>query len=208
MPEPVTVVERSAMPTSAVLSRPVLADALPGARVRDALLVVAGALLTAACAQISIHVPGSPVPVTGQTFAVVLAGASLGSTRGGLSQLLYLLLGLALPVYASGEHGTGVLFGASGGYIVGFVLAGFVIGAIAERGGDRRVLSACAAFAFGQLIIFGIGVPWLKVSASLSWSSAIHEGFTIFILGGVIKAVLAGLLTPTAWRILRWSRRA
>ena len=191
------------MPSTAALSRPVLADAIPGARVRDVLLVVAGALLTAACAQISIHVPGSPVPVTGQTFAVVLAGASLGSVRGGLSQLLYLALGLVTPVYAGGAQGSGVLFGASGGYIVGFVIAGFVIGAIAERGGDRRVLSAFAAFALGQLVIFGVGVPWLKVSASLSWGSAIHEGFTIFILGGVIKAALAGLLTPSAWRILR-----
>ncbi len=190
------------MSSSAALTRPVLADAIPGARVRDVLLVVAGALLTAACAQISIHVPGSPVPVTGQTFAVVLAGASLGSTRGGLSQLLYLALGLVAPVYAGGTHGTAVLTGASGGYIVGFVVAGFVIGAIAERGGDRRVLSAFAAFAVGQLIIFGIGVPWLKASAGLTWGTAIHEGFTIFILGGVIKAALAGLLMPTAWRIL------
>lgn len=190
------------MSSSAALTRPVLADAIPGARVRDVLLVVAGALLTAACAQISIHVPGSPVPVTGQTFAVVLAGASLGSTRGGLSQLLYLALGLVAPVYAGGTHGTAVLTGASGGYIVGFVIAGFVIGAIAERGGDRRVLSAFAAFAVGQLIIFGIGVPWLKASAGLTWGTAIHEGFTIFILGGVIKAALAGLLMPTAWRIL------
>jgi biotin transport system substrate-specific component len=194
--------KRSLVSSSAVLARPVLADAIPGARVRDALLVVAGALLTAACAQVSIHVPGSPVPVTGQTFAVVLAGASLGSVRGGLSQLLYLGLGLVTPVYAGGTQGSGVLFGASGGYIFGFVLAGFVIGAIAQRGGDRRVFSAFAAFALGQLIIFGIGVPWLKVSASLSWGSAIHEGFTIFILGGVIKAALAGLLMPSAWRLL------
>lgn len=191
------------MSPSAALPRPVLADAIPGDRVRDGLLVVAGALLTAACAQISIRVPGSPVPVTGQTFAVVLAGASLGSVRGGLSQLLYLALGLLLPVYAEGTHGAGVLTGPSGGYIIGFVIAGYVIGAIAERGGDRRVVSAVAAFALGQLIIFGIGVPWLKVSASLSWPAAVHKGFTIFILGGVIKAILAGLLTPTAWRILR-----
>jgi biotin transport system substrate-specific component len=115
---------------------------------------------------------------------------------------LYLVLGLVLPVYAGGKHGTGVLFGPSGGYIVGFVLAAWALGAIAERGGDRRVVSACLAFAVGQLIIFGIGVPWLKVDASLSWASAIHEGFTIFILGGVIKAALAGVLMPTAWRLL------
>ena len=195
------------MSSSAVLPRPVLADALPGARVRDVLLVVAGALLTAVCAQISIRVPGSPVPITGQTFAVVLAGAALGSVRGGLSQLLYLALGLVAPVYAGGTQGSGVLFGSSGGYIVGFVIAAFVIGAIAERGGDRRVLSAFLAFAVGQLIIFGIGVPWLKVSAGMSWTTAIHEGFTIFILGGLVKAAAAGLLTPTAWRILGALRR-
>jgi biotin transport system substrate-specific component len=192
--------------SSAALTRPVLADALPGARVRDVLLVVAGALLTAACAQVSIHIPGSPVPLTGQTFAVVLVGAGLGARRGGLSLLLYLLMGFVLPVYASGQQGTSVLTGASGGYLIGFVLAAYVVGAIAERGGDRRVLSAALAFAFGQLLIFGIGVPWLKVSASLSWGSAIHEGFTIFILGGVIKAALAALLLPSAWRLLQSSR--
>jgi biotin transport system substrate-specific component len=187
---------------AALPSRSVLADAIPGTRVRDVLLVIAGALLTAACAQISIHVPGSPVPVTGQTFAVVLAGASLGSVRGGLSQLLYLGLGLVTPVYAGGTQGSGILFGASGGYIVGFVIAGYAIGLIAEHGGDRRVLSAFAAFVVGQLIIFGVGVPWLKAYTHISWGSAIHEGFTIFILGGLIKAALAGLLTPSAWRLL------
>jgi biotin transport system substrate-specific component len=196
------------MPVSIAPSpRPVLADALPGARVRDALLVVTGALLTAACAQISFHIPGSPVPLTGQTFAVVLVGAGLGARRGGLSMILYVALGLVLPVYAGGGQGTGVLFGASGGYLVGFVLAAYAMGFVAERGGDRRVATAVAAFAVGQLLIFGIGVPWLKLDASLSWGAAIHEGFTIFILGGIVKAVLAGILMPSAWR-LRQSRRA
>ena len=194
--------KRGIAPASGVVTRPVLADALPGARVRDVLLVITGVLLTAVCAQISVRVPGSPIPITGQTFAVVVAGSSLGATRGGLSQLLYLALGLVAPVYADGAHGTAVLFGASGGYVVGFVLAAYVVGLLAERGGDRRVLSAFAAFALGQLVIFGIGVPWLKLSASLSWSSAVHEGFTIFILGGVVKAALAGLVMPSAWRLL------
>lgn len=189
-------------PSTAAVPRPVLADALPGARVRDLLLIVAGALFTAACAQISIRIPGSPVPLTGQTFAVVLVGAGLGARRGGLSMLLYVALGLVTPVYAGGAQGTGVLFGASGGYLFGFVLAAWAMGAIAERGGDRRVVSAALAFAVGQLLIFGVGVPWLKVDASLSWSAAIHEGFTIFILGGIIKAALAGLLMPSAWRLL------
>lgn len=189
--------------STAAVPRPVLADALPGARARDVLLVIAGALLTAACAQISIRIPGSPVPLTGQTFAVVLVGAGLGARRGGLSMLLYVAVGLVTPVYAGGAQGTGVLFGASGGYLFGFVLAAWAMGAIAERGGDRRVVSAACAFAIGQLLIFGVGVPWLKVDASLSWSAAIHEGFTIFILGGVIKAALAGVLMPSAWRLLR-----
>jgi biotin transport system substrate-specific component len=189
-------------PSTAAVPRPVLADALPGARVRDVLLVVVGALLTAACAQISIKIPGSPVPLTGQTFAVVLVGAGLGARRGGLSMLLYVALGLVLPVYASGAQGTGVLFGSSGGYLFGFVLAAWAMGLIAERGGDRRVVSAALAFAVGQLLIFGVGVPWLKVDTSQSWGWAIHEGFTIFILGGVIKAALAGVLMPSAWRLL------
>jgi biotin transport system substrate-specific component len=190
-------------PSTAAVPRPVLADALPGARVRDVTLVVVGALLTAACAQISIKIPGSPVPLTGQTFAVVLVGAGLGARRGGLSMLLYVALGLVLPVYASGAQGTGVLFGSSGGYLFGFVLAAWAMGLIAERGGDRRVVSAALAFAVGQLLIFGVGVPWLKVDTSQSWGWAIHEGFTIFILGGVIKAALAGVLMPSAWRLLR-----
>jgi biotin transport system substrate-specific component len=189
--------------STAAVSRPVLADALPGARVRDVVLVVAGALLTAACAQISIKIPGSPVPLTGQTFAVVLVGAGLGARRGGLSMLLYVALGLVLPVYASGAQGTGVLFGSSGGYLFGFILAAWAMGVIAERGGDRRVVSAALAFAVGQLLIFGVGVPWLKVDTSESWGWSIHEGFTIFILGGVIKAALAGVLMPSAWRLLR-----
>jgi biotin transport system substrate-specific component len=190
-------------PSTAAVPRPVLADALPGARVRDVLIVIAGALLTAACAQISIKIPGSPVPLTGQTFAVVLVGAGLGARRGGLSMLLYVALGLILPVYASGAQGTGVLFGSSGGYLFGFIVAAWAMGLIAERGGDRRVVSAALAFAVGQLLIFGVGVPWLKVDTSQSWGWSIHEGFTIFILGGVIKAALAGVLMPSAWRLLR-----
>jgi biotin transport system substrate-specific component len=189
-------------PNSAAVTHPVLADALPGARVRDLLLILAGALLTAACAQISIKIPGSPVPLTGQTFAVVLVGAGLGARRGGLSMLLYVALGLIVPVYAGGAQGTGILFGSSGGYLFGFILAAWAMGAIAEHGGDRRVLSAGLAFAIGQLLIFGVGVPWLKVSSSQSWGWAIHEGFTVFILGGVIKAALAGVLMPSAWRLL------
>lgn len=180
-----------------------LADAVPGERLRDILLVFAGAALTAIGAQISVPVPGSPVPVTAQTLAVVLAGSALGCRRGSASQLLYLVLGLFMPIYAGGSTGAGVLWSADGGYIFGFVVAAGLIGWAAEHGGDRRVPLATLAFALGQLAVFGIGVPWLKASTGISWGAAIAEGFTPFLLGGAIKAVIAGACMPTAWRIER-----
>jgi biotin transport system substrate-specific component len=183
--------------------RPVLADAVPGARVRDLALILAGACLTAMLAQVAIHVPPSPVPVTGQTLAVVIAGAALGSSRGAASQLLYVLAGLALPVYADGAHGPDVIFGATGGYLVGFVAAAWVIGRLAERGTDRRLLTAVVSFFAAQLVVFGFGVPWLKVATGMSWQTAIHDGFLIFLLGGAVKALVAGATTPSAWAVVR-----
>jgi biotin transport system substrate-specific component len=103
-------------------------------------------------------------------------------------------------VYAGGTHGWSVITGATGGYLVAFPIAALAIGRFAEHGRDRHLLTAFAAYVAGQLIIFGIGVPWLKISTGLSWSTAIHDGFTIFIVGGRIKAAAAGLLTPVAWR--------
>jgi biotin transport system substrate-specific component len=182
--------------------RVVLADAIPGARVRDAALIACGALLTVLGAQISIQVPPSPVPITGQTLAVVLAGGALGARRGASSQLLYLVLGLFLPVYSDGAQGFDVIWGATGGYIVGFILAAYIVGTLAEHGADRRPLVAFFAFAAGQLSIFAIGVPWLKVATGMSWGDAIHYGFTIFIVGGIVKALLAGALAPAAWRLV------
>jgi biotin transport system substrate-specific component len=183
--------------------RAVLADAIPGARVRDAALILCGALLTVVGAQIAIAVPPSPVPITGQTLAVVLAGGALGARRGASSQLLYLVLGLFLPVYSDGAQGFDVIWGATGGYIVGFIAAAYIVGALAERGADRRPALAFAAFAGGQLAIFAIGVPWLKVATGMSWGDAIHNGFTIFIVGGIVKALLAGALAPGLGRLVR-----
>jgi biotin transport system substrate-specific component len=184
----------------------VLVDALPVGRIRDALLIAGGAGLTTIGAQISIHVPPSPVPVTGQTLGVVLAGAALGARRGAASQLLYLLLGLVLPVYADGASGGHVVWGASGGYLVGFVLAAAIVGALSERGADRRPALAFAAFCLGQLVIFGIGVPWLAIASDLPAGTAIHYGFTVFIVGGLVKAALGAITMPTAWRLVQ--RRA
>jgi biotin transport system substrate-specific component len=188
--------------TVAVPRPVVLADALPRTLVRDAGLVLAAALLTAACAQIEFPVPGSPVPISGQTFAVLLTGAALGARRGAIGQLLYVALGLALPFYSGGESGSGVLFGATGGYLFGFIIAGWVTGRLAELRQDRTVLRAFPAFCAGQLVIFGMGVPWLAISVGLEPGAAIAAGFTPFILGGLLKSALAGVLLPGAWKLL------
>jgi biotin transport system substrate-specific component len=186
-----------------VPARGVLADAIPGDRVRDLLLILGGAGLTALAAQITIHIPGSPVPVTAQTLAVVLAGSALGTRRGAASQLLYLLLGLFLPIYAGGASGGSVVWGADGGYLIGFIVAAGLIGWGSERGADRRLLLGVTMFALGQFAIYVIGVPWFKVSAGISWGTAIHEGFTVFIFSGIVKAIVAAACMPTAWRIER-----
>lgn len=181
----------------------VLADVLPGARARDVVLVLAGALLTALLAQVAVPVPPSPVPVTGQTLAVALVGASLGARRGTLAMATYAVAGLFLPVYADGGSGWEVITGASGGYIVGFVLATGIVGWFAERGADRRIWTAFVAFVVGQAIVFAFGLVGLKLAVGNDWAWTIHHGFTIFIVGGIIKAIVGALALPSAWRLVR-----
>jgi biotin transport system substrate-specific component len=189
--------------------RAVLADVLPGARVRDAVLVLSGALLTALFAQIAINVPPSPVPITGQTLAVGLVGATLGARRGASSLGLYALLGLFLPFYADGESGWDVIWGASGGYIIGFIVAAGVIGWLAEHGADRHVVLAFLAFVAGQLVIFAFGLAGLKIAVGDTWGWTIHNGFAIFIVGGLVKAVIGAVALPSAWRgVRRFERHA
>jgi biotin transport system substrate-specific component len=166
-------------------------------------LVLAAVALTAGCAQISVPVPGSPVPITGQTFAVMLIGASLGVRRGLVSMLVYLVVGAAgAPIFSDGSSGGHVLLGATGGYIVGFLIAAPLMGWAAARGWDRTPLKAFPVFLVGQLAIFGVGVPWLAVSAHVSFPTAITLGFTPFILGGIVKGALVGALLPTAWKLV------
>lgn len=181
--------------------RTVLADVLPGARVRDAVLVLFGALFTGAMAQ--IVVPMTPVPMTGQTLAVGLVGATLGLRRGTASMLLYVLMGFVLPVYAGGGQGVETLWGASGGYLVGFVLATAAIGLLAERGADRKVATAFLAFVVAQLLVFVPGLIVLQVVTGMSWGDTIHSGFTVFIVGGLVKAAVGGALLPGAWKLVR-----
>lgn len=165
------------MSTAVATARPgqVLADLLPASRVRDIALVLGGAALTGLAAQLSVPVPGSPVPVTGQTFAALLVGTSLGAGRGFLSLALYALLGLAgVPWFAGGTHGSGASFG----YIIGMLLASAAVGALARRGADRSALRMAATMILGEAIIYAVGVPYLAVSLDLSTSAAIAAGLT------------------------------
>jgi biotin transport system substrate-specific component len=187
------------------LPRPlVLADLWASSKVRTAALVLGGALFTAACAQIQFPLPGSPVPFTGQTFAVLLVGASLGAARGAASMLLYLLMGLVgMPVYQDFTSGWTVITGATGGYIVGFLLAAAVVGFAARRGWDRSPVKALPVFALGLALIFAVGVPWLAAAADYSLATAIDKGLTPYLFGEVLKVAAATALLPAAWRLVR-----
>lgn len=181
----------------------VIADVIPVSRVRDVALVVGAALLTAVCAQIVVFIPGSPVPITGQTFAVLLSGAALGARRGSLAMGLYLLLGLVgLPVYSDGGAGVEVVWGATGGYLVGFIVAAYVVGRLAEASLDRSLWKALPVFTVGSLVVFAFGVPWLAVAVDAGIWEALALGFVPFIPGGIVKALAAAALLPAAWRLV------
>lgn len=182
--------------------RQVLADLLPRTVARDIALVVGVAALTALAAQLRVPIPGLPVPVTGQSFAVLLGAAALGPARGALAQGLYLVLGMVgLPVFTGGASGVEVVFGASGGYIVGFVAASFVVGALAKRGLDRGVLGTVLAFAAGTATIYAVGVPWLAVATGMAPGAALMTGAVVFLVGDAIKAALAGVVLPSIWKL-------
>jgi biotin transport system substrate-specific component len=172
----------------------------------DVLLVVAGAGLVALAAQVSIPLPFTPVPITGQTFAVVLVGASLGAIRGTASLSLYLAVGLlGAPVYADGNSGWSIVRGASGGYLVGFIVAAWLTGFLAERRWDRRFSSAVSAMLSGNVVIYLIGLPWLAIVLDTSLEKTLELGLYPFVAGDVLKLYLAGALLPTAWRFVERS---
>ena len=171
----------------------------------DAALVLAGSLLIALSAQVAILLPFSPVPVTGQTLAVLLVGALLGSRRGSLAVLTYVVQGLAgLPVFAGGAFGLVRLLGPTGGYLVGFVAAAFLVGLLAERGWDRRVSTTAAAMTLGNLVIYATGALWLAAFVG-GLDQALALGVAPFIPGDLLKIGAAALLLPAGWRLLRWS---
>lgn len=179
----------------------VLADLLPGAVARDAVLVLAAAGLTGLAAQVSIPLPGTPVPVTGQTFAVLLTGAALGWRREIAAMVLYLLAGMVgMPWFAGGASGIGA---PSLGYVLGFVLAGAVVGALAGRGGDRSPGRTVLTMVLGTVLIYAVGVPYLMADLHLSLSAAWAAGVRPFLLGDGLKVLLAAGLLPGAWGLVR-----
>jgi biotin transport system substrate-specific component len=170
---------------------------------RDVILILLGALLVAVLAQVKIALPFTPVPLTGQTFAVLLVGATLGSRRGAASMLLYIAVGaFGLPVFAGGESGLAYLSGATLGYLIGFVLAAYVIGLLAERGLERSVRTSIFPFFAGTLIIYICGVVWLTVILG-SLSKAIVAGLIPFLVGDVIKLIAAAIVLPAAWKFVK-----
>lgn len=169
---------------------------------RDLVLILLGALFVAGLAQLKIALPFTPVPLTGQTFAVLLVGAVLGSKRGAASMLCYIGLGaFGVPVFAGGASGLAYLSGATLGYLVGFVIAAFVIGLLAERGMERSVRTSIIPFLVGTLIIYVCGVAWLTIFLG-SFSKALAAGVLPFLIGDAIKLVAASLALPAAWRVI------
>jgi biotin transport system substrate-specific component len=189
-----------------------LAQTLPRPRGRsaglalDIGLIVLASLLVAVSAQLTIHLRF--VPITMQTLAVLLVGATLGSLRGGAAIALYLAEGAAgLPFFAEGKGGVDYLIlrdalHASGGYLWGFLLAALLVGFLAERGWDRNLGSALGAMFLGNVVIFLVGVPWLADALDISVEEALPIGLHPFIIGDTIKLLLAAGALPVAWRLV------
>ncbi len=170
--------------------------------VRNITLVLLGSWLVALFAHIEIPLPFSPVPITGQTFAVLLVGALLGSKRGASAMLAYIAQGAAgLPFFAGGASGFSILTGATAGYLVGFIVAAYVIGLFAERGMERSFKTSIFPFLVGTVIIYAFGVTWLSAIVG-GFGKAIELGLLPFIVGDVLKMLAAGVALPSAWKMI------
>ena len=164
--------------------------------------IVGGTLFIAALAQIAIPVPGSPVPVTGQTLAVYLIGTTYGARLGFATFATYLLAGIAgAPIFApAATQGIARLTGATGGFLIGMLIAVLVLGALADRKADQKFKTSFPALIFGSVIVFAFGLIWLNVSLNLTWAQTISAGLTPFIFGEVIKIAITATSLPLIWR--------
>ena len=168
---------------------------------RESALIVAGCLLIALAAHLQVLLPFSPVPVTGQTFAVLFLGALYGSRRGPATVVTYLMLGaMGLPVFAGGLAGLARFVGPTAGYLLGFVVAAFVVGSLSERGWDRKPWTSAASMIIGNGIIYALGVAWLW--RFVGWEAVLNAGVVPFLPGDALKIALATILLPSGWRII------
>jgi len=170
-------------------------------RARHLALILIGTALISLGAQVVFYVPGNPVPFTGQTFGVLLSAGALGFRRGLAASALYVIIGaVGLPVFAGGRHGLDIVLGASGGYLIGFVVASAIVGRLAELGWDRTIFGAIGAMLFGSLAIYAIGVPWLAyVAYGGDLNAAYQTGMQTFLLWDALKLALAAAAFPAAW---------
>jgi len=177
-----------------------LADVIPGGVARSVALVVGGAAFVGLTAQVIVPLPFSPVPLSLQTFSVLLVGAVLGSRRGVASMALYLLAGVAgVPWFTQQQSGWAF---ASFGYVVGFVLAAYLVGRLAERGADRTVLRTAGLMVLGNLAIYAVGVPGLMIIAGMDLGKALLLGVVPFLIGDALKIALAAGLLPATWKLV------
>ncbi len=173
----------------------------------NAYLIIGGTLFLSALAQIAIPIPGSPVPVTGQTLGVLMLGTSYGATLGFATFATYILAGIAgAPVFAGGGSGIERLTGATGGYLVGMLLASFVLGYAAERRLDQKFITALPSMLLGNVIVFSFGLFWLHSFTGKDWTWTFQAGFTPFIFGEILKIAIAGTSLPLLWRFVSKKR--
>jgi biotin transport system substrate-specific component len=191
------------MDTAFAKSETLLSVALaPFDVVRQVGLVIGFSLLTALAAQVVI--PLYPVPITGQTFVVLLTGALLGSRMGAITMIVYLIEGASgLPFFSEGRFGLLHLMGQNGGYLIAFPAAAYVTGAFAEHGWDRRFFTAAAAMAIGSAIIMLSGWAWFSVVMHTSPMLTLYATVIKFIPGDIIKISLAAAVLPSGWKLLR-----
>jgi len=193
------------------MSSTTLAVAASPSRVRSriawrVMLAFAGSWLVAALAQFEIRLPFTPVPITGQTFGVLLVGASLGAGLGAVSMALYLVQGaLGLPFFSGGGSGAEFLqlSAVTGGYLWGFVVSAAVVGALAQRRWDRSVRSSIGEMFLGEVVLYAVAIPWLMQALDVSLAEALELGLAPFVVGDTLKLLAAAGLLPLAWRLVR-----
>lgn len=169
----------------------------------NTLLATGGVAFLSLMAQIVVPIPGSPVPVTGQTLGALLIGASYGRALGATTFALYLALGIAgAPVFSQQGHGIAKLLGPTGGYLIGMFLATVVLSFLASKRWDKRIHTAIISMLIGQVLIFTSGLIWLQQSTGRDWAWTINAGLTPFILGEIVKLTIAATALPTLWQVV------